>query len=284
MMGIIKFIFIALMSCVLLTSCNQNIGTTWQEQYDLGTRYLSEGNYEEAIIAFSGAIEIDPKRAEAYVGLADAYVGTGEYMMALEWINQARKEFGDLTALNRLVSNIDFLRSEESGIKITNLYFDQNDYLMGEETDFLVSVAYSCPIDEPCVLMIGANTEEANAFAMLDEDYEVTGKGGYQFSVTLEPIHWDESDFGIYVNLSEADHEETWSPSSDDILYISDDGTISEDVQENVISSKPTDSDQTEEIRDGHIDETGSFENSSESDPLNNTPSNIIFLNFQISD
>ena len=119
MMGIIKFIFIALMSCVLLTSCNQNIGTTWQEQYDLGTRYLSEGNYEEAIIAFSGAIEIDPKRAEAYVGLADAYVGTGEYMMALEWINQARKEFGDLTALNRLVSNIDFLRSEESGMSWT---------------------------------------------------------------------------------------------------------------------------------------------------------------------
>lgn len=40
----------------------------------MGVRYLSEGNYEEAIIAFTAAIEIDPKRAEAYVGRGDAYV------------------------------------------------------------------------------------------------------------------------------------------------------------------------------------------------------------------
>ena len=47
---------------------------TWQEQYDLGVRFLSEGNYEEAIIAFTAAIEIDPKQPEGYLGLADAYV------------------------------------------------------------------------------------------------------------------------------------------------------------------------------------------------------------------
>ena len=53
-------------------------GPTWQEQYDLGVRYLSEGNYEEAIIAFTAAIEIDPKQAPAYVGRGDAYVKSGE--------------------------------------------------------------------------------------------------------------------------------------------------------------------------------------------------------------
>ena len=53
-------------------------GAAWQEQYDLGVRYLSEGNYEEAIIAFTAAIEIDPKRAEAYVGRGSAYIGCGE--------------------------------------------------------------------------------------------------------------------------------------------------------------------------------------------------------------
>lgn len=51
---------------------------TWQEQYDLGVRYLSEGNYEESIIAFTAAIEIDPKRAEAYMRRGDAYVKSGE--------------------------------------------------------------------------------------------------------------------------------------------------------------------------------------------------------------
>ena len=44
---------------------------TWQEQYDLGLRFLSEGDYEAAILAFTAAIEIDPMQAEAYIGLAD---------------------------------------------------------------------------------------------------------------------------------------------------------------------------------------------------------------------
>ena len=53
-------------------------GRTWQDYYDLGVRYLSEGNYEEAIIAFTAAIEIDPSRPEAYVGRGDAYRGKGD--------------------------------------------------------------------------------------------------------------------------------------------------------------------------------------------------------------
>lgn len=53
-------------------------GPTWQEQYDLGVRYLSEGNYEEAIIAFTAAIEIDPKQAPAYLGRGDAHSGVAK--------------------------------------------------------------------------------------------------------------------------------------------------------------------------------------------------------------
>ena len=61
-----------------LCACGQSAQAKWQEQYDLGVRYLSEGNYEEAIIAFTAAIEIDPKRPEAYVGRGGAYIGSGE--------------------------------------------------------------------------------------------------------------------------------------------------------------------------------------------------------------
>ena len=61
-----------------LISCDQNTEAQWQEQYDLGVRYLSEGNYEEAIIAFTTAIEIDTKRAEGYIGRGDAYALSGD--------------------------------------------------------------------------------------------------------------------------------------------------------------------------------------------------------------
>jgi len=51
---------------------------SWQELYDLGVRYLSEGNYEEAILAFSAAIEIDPGNAEGYADRGEAYLMLAE--------------------------------------------------------------------------------------------------------------------------------------------------------------------------------------------------------------
>ena len=67
-----RFIILWLAVVLVLTACQKQ--PTWQEQYDLGMRYLTESNYEEAILAFTAAIEIDPNNALAYVGRADAYV------------------------------------------------------------------------------------------------------------------------------------------------------------------------------------------------------------------
>ena len=50
----------------------------WQEQYDLGIRYLADGHYQEAVLAFTAAIKIDPKQADLYIGRAEAYLRTGE--------------------------------------------------------------------------------------------------------------------------------------------------------------------------------------------------------------
>ena len=61
-----------------LCACGTGGEDSWQEQYDLGVRYLSEGNYEEAVVAFTAAIEIDPKRPEAYIGRGDAYALSGD--------------------------------------------------------------------------------------------------------------------------------------------------------------------------------------------------------------
>lgn len=73
-------LFLSLCVCGQSTSGQSTSAgqTTWQEQYDLGVRYLSEGNYEEAIIAFTAAMEIDPKQVLAYVGRGDAYVLSSE--------------------------------------------------------------------------------------------------------------------------------------------------------------------------------------------------------------
>ena len=67
----------------------------WQEQYDLGVRYLSDGNYEEAIIAFTAAIEIDPKKPQAYDKLATAYERTGDEEAALRTLLDGAAATGD---------------------------------------------------------------------------------------------------------------------------------------------------------------------------------------------
>lgn len=77
----ITALFTALALVLGLCAC-KSTADRWQEQYDLGIRYLSEGNYEEAIIAFTAAIEIDPKQAAAFVGRGDAYVGYAQQLTA----------------------------------------------------------------------------------------------------------------------------------------------------------------------------------------------------------
>ena len=94
-----------LVLCLILTFCAcggvSSTGSGWQDQYDLGIRYLSEGNYAEAVIAFTAAIEIDPKNPVAYLGRAQATVFSGEteenLSAALADYEKA-KELGDNSA------------------------------------------------------------------------------------------------------------------------------------------------------------------------------------------
>lgn len=102
---LLPFLFIIAVS---LISCSQNQEAKWREQYELGVRYLSEGNYEEAIIAFSAAIEIDSERAEAYFSLAEVYVETGDMQTAILILKQGYDETGErsfTTQLDKLMSS-----------------------------------------------------------------------------------------------------------------------------------------------------------------------------------
>ncbi|MEQ8174786.1 MAG: tetratricopeptide repeat protein [Syntrophomonadaceae bacterium] len=50
-----------------------------QDKLDLAVKYLSENDYEKAILAFNDAIKIDPKEVKAYQGLARVYTIKGDY-------------------------------------------------------------------------------------------------------------------------------------------------------------------------------------------------------------
>lgn len=72
----VALVALAVTLMLSIVACeNSASGSSWQGKYDLGVRYLEEGNYEEAIIAFTAAIEIDPARTAAYIQRGNAYLG-----------------------------------------------------------------------------------------------------------------------------------------------------------------------------------------------------------------
>jgi len=110
----------------MLTACGQNAQVSWQEQYDLGIRYLEDGNYEEAIIAFTAAIEIDPKQAPAYVGRGDTYISVISSLDAetskdaiAEYFSNAEKDY--LEAISLIPEDADIY------LKLADLYIAMGD-------------------------------------------------------------------------------------------------------------------------------------------------------------
>lgn len=96
----ITTLFLTALLLLSLIACGAK--GAWQEQYDLGMRYLNDGNYQEAVIAFEAAIEIDAKRPEAYLGAADAYMGLGDTDSARSILERGYAETGDGSLKSRL--------------------------------------------------------------------------------------------------------------------------------------------------------------------------------------
>lgn len=99
-----KRILALLLTLILLAGCGAPAG--WQEQYDLGMRYLNEQNYEEAIAAFNEAIRIDPRRAEAYLGMADVLLAMGETETAQELLERYLAGNGENEAIRQKLEEV----------------------------------------------------------------------------------------------------------------------------------------------------------------------------------
>ena len=107
-----------------LAGCGKSAADRWQEQYDLGAQYLLEENYEQAIVAFAAAIEIEPKEIQAYTGLVQGYQQTG-----------------DLASADSAVQSGLSVLSEGSGLSVDA----QTAFLLAEACSFSqVSVAGRC--------------------------------------------------------------------------------------------------------------------------------------------
>ena len=67
-----RCLVISIVLAFALTACGASAKA--KEHYDLGVKYISAGNYQEAILELTQAIEIDGKSYDAYVQRGQAYI------------------------------------------------------------------------------------------------------------------------------------------------------------------------------------------------------------------
>ena len=72
----LKFLLIISIIGLLIIGCSGKVAKI-NKQLDLGSKYMAELDYENAIIALNKAIEIDPKNVDAYAMLAKVYEKSG---------------------------------------------------------------------------------------------------------------------------------------------------------------------------------------------------------------
>lgn len=83
-------------------SISKSVFDPYEQQIKLGYKFLAEGQYEEAILAFDKAITIEAKRDKAYIGKADTYLAiSGEDMVTM--INENLKTGFALTQSKKIL-------------------------------------------------------------------------------------------------------------------------------------------------------------------------------------
>lgn len=103
---------IALLLVICLCACGGSAkydDLSLDELLDLGTKYLQEENYKEAVIVFEKAIAIDEKCVDAYIGIADAHIGLKEYGEAKNQLKKAIEKMGNDASLKEKLVLIDKL-------------------------------------------------------------------------------------------------------------------------------------------------------------------------------
>lgn len=120
-MGVVAVILIALLIGI---GINHSPAGRLAKQLELGQKYLEEMKYEEAVVAFNNAIEIDPMNADAYLGLVEVYIRTGDFDKAYEY---AAKGY-ELTGDERLQEKMDMIESgnitASNGWVMKQCYYD----------------------------------------------------------------------------------------------------------------------------------------------------------------
>lgn len=106
-------ILLAILASVTLIACQQTDAV--QEKMNLATQYMSEGNYEQAIVMYREVLDAEPENVEAYLGIADAYEAMEDYETGLTVLEEAYEVTGEETIVQEIES-VEELQAQQEAL------------------------------------------------------------------------------------------------------------------------------------------------------------------------
>ncbi len=106
MKKLLSLILSVTLTMTMFTSCeavNKALASTY---LNLGEKYLTDLDYENAIVYFNKLIEVEPKNVQAYLGAAEAYLGMGDIDSAMDVLEQGIAVVDDPTELEAKLAEI----------------------------------------------------------------------------------------------------------------------------------------------------------------------------------
>ncbi len=170
----------------------------------LGNRYLEEQDYEQAIAYFEEAIRINPKNVDAYLGIVEVYIRTGQYELALEYAQKGYDATGD----ERLAEKIEMLQNgnitRSDGLVMMMTCYDdageimyRHEYTYNQENIQDSISHYDKSGNLIKTLSISDNGQEREGYGYFIETGEL-----FRISVTYEDnlitaLHYDDDDVTV---------------------------------------------------------------------------------------
>ena len=164
-------------------------------QLDLGQKYLEEQNYEQAVVAFNKVIEIDPMSVEAYLGLANAYVGLGDMDSAIAILEEGYEVTKDEN-INQMLKDLrqQMITGDFSVLGIVDEYdgfgYANNGILVVGKGELWGAIDYNNNIIVPLEYTYGCQTANDDGYMWFGNEngYYVFDKKGQVVFETKNPI------------------------------------------------------------------------------------------------
>lgn len=128
-------VILAIIIGAILYVTGAGSGSNMRRQLERAQRYLEELEYEQAVATFEAVIEIDPKCAQAYIGLADAYVAMGDAALK-DGDSVSAKDYYE-NAINALEDGYAAAEDETIAEKLTEIQAKYDD-LFNEKEEVVV--------------------------------------------------------------------------------------------------------------------------------------------------